>query len=208
MEEKLADMLEDNKVITLSKLMGVLEKLDRYGFLDVVNGLLEDEETVGKVIGAVVNDQFLSLFGRGNEVMDLLDLLTNGETVGALKDVVELYSTFKRTGIMEPLAGLLRDEELLGKVIGAVVNDSTLTLATKWNEIVDSLAKIDFSQLKYYVSAISLYGNGIRDPNKVVPIRGFMDILKLLKDPDVQRGIGILLAGLKELGRSYDASKL
>ncbi|MCY0859162.1 MAG: DUF1641 domain-containing protein [Sulfolobaceae archaeon] len=178
-----------NKVISdedllnnIDYLMNFVSQLRKTGLLDVVHGFLNDEEYLGKVIGAVTSDEVLNLITNWKSLVSFLNGITAEEKLSAISRALELLEKLNKLGILDVLNGILEDEDTLGKIIGAVTGDFTLNLVSKWNALSNAL------------------NEALKEEN-IKPVTGIFDIYRLLKDKDVQRGLGLVFSILKQLGK-------
>ncbi|MUN29322.1 DUF1641 domain-containing protein [Sulfuracidifex metallicus] len=200
----LVEMFTDADTISnLKYLLGFFGDLKNTGILDPIRGMLTDEEYLGKILGAMVNDRTLGLIEKWDNLIDLVDVVADEDTVNAVKNVLDILKDLSKNGVLDPIKGLIKDEESLGKIIGGVVNDFTLNLMTYWNQITKDLATIDLNNFKYFTYLISATGEALKTEN-VKPVKGMWAILGELKDPDVQRGMGVAFAALRQIGKLYD----
>ncbi len=182
----------------------MLSQLRRTGIIDPVLGILNDEEYMSKIMGAIVNDKTLELLGRWNNIVDLIDTVTSTETISSIKSVLELLKDLQNTGIIDPIKGLLKDEETLGKIISGLINDFTMNLLTNWDNIMNGLSSMNLENFKYYTNLINEIGDALR-VEKVKPI-GLGGLLSSLRDPEVQKGLGIVISILKHIGENYKSA--
>ncbi|EZQ04699.1 hypothetical protein CM19_08260 [Candidatus Acidianus copahuensis] len=264
----LDNILSQDKLLTLNHFLEMLEKLDKLGIIDVVNGVLDDEEFIGKIMSAVVNDKTLQLITEWNKMSGLLDLMTKGnvsedlnyvirlldnlrdsgilepiigmlsdeefigkimnalindktmelatkwddviglvnmlsdkDTTESLKSVLDMIKTMNKIGILDPIKGMLSDEETMGKIMGGLVNDFTMSVLSNWNNITKDLGKLNLENFKYYVHLINSIGEAI-STEKVKPV-GLGGLLSALRDPEVQKGLGVVIDILKKIGQNY-----
>ncbi|MEM3276950.1 MAG: DUF1641 domain-containing protein [Metallosphaera sp.] len=177
-------LLSPDKLMTVNKFLDLLGTLDNLGFIDLVNGALQDQELIGKIMGSIINDNTLSWVTQLNNVTPLIQILLEKETTESLNYALNFLSALKNSGILEPIIGMLNDPDALGKVMGALINDKTLQIITNWGPTLD------------LVNAI---GNALTQENK--PVKSLFDMYKMLKDPDIQKGMGVLFGIIKELGK-------
>ncbi|MCY0883428.1 MAG: DUF1641 domain-containing protein [Acidianus infernus] len=213
--------------------LSLVGKLKSSGIIDPIIGILQDEEYMSKIMGAIVNDEVLELIGKWNNIVDLISDLTDDETLSAIKSVVGLLKDLNKTGILDPIKGILRDEEYMGKIMGALINDFTLNLISTWNQITSDLSKIDLTNFKYYIQLINSIGEGLKEgktmdtinlvkeiakeqstvnlltaigkalkAEKVKPI-GLGGLLSSIRDPQVQKGLGVVIEILRNIGSYY-----
>ncbi|ARM75677.1 DUF1641 domain-containing protein [Acidianus manzaensis] len=197
----LDNLLTPDKLMSLNHVLDLLEKLDKMGIIDVVSGMISDDEYMGKIMGAIVNDNTLELLGNWNNMMGILTFLADQDTMNSLKTMLGLVKDLNKSGILDPIIGILKDEETLGKIVGGLVNDFTMNLLTNWNQIMSDLGKMDLTNFKYYTQLINSIGEAIK-VEKVKPV-GLGGLLSALRDPDVQKGMGIVVDILKHIGQNY-----
>ncbi|NON61894.1 DUF1641 domain-containing protein, partial [Acidianus sp. DSM 29099] len=65
-------------------------------------------------MSAVVNDKTLQLITEWNKMSGLLDLMTKGNVSEDLNYVIRLLDNLRDSGILEPIIGMLSDEEFIG----------------------------------------------------------------------------------------------
>ncbi|BDC18989.1 DUF1641 domain-containing protein [Acidianus sp. HS-5] len=230
----LLDFLMDAETMDNVKYaLSLVGKLKGTGIIDPIIGILQDEEYMSKIMGAIVNDKVLELIGQWNNIVDLITDLTDAETLSAIKSTVGLLKDLNKSGIIDPIKGILHDEEYMGKIMGALVNDFTLNLISSWNQITSDLSKIDMTNFKYYIQLINSIGEGLKEgkmmdtinivkdiakeqstvnlltavgnalkSEKVKPI-GLGGLLSSLRDPEVQKGLGVVIEILKNIGSYY-----
>ncbi len=125
---QLESLLTDEKLSAITKLVDILSTAEnKYGLLSTIQGFLSDEEMLGKVLSSTINDQTLNLITKWNNLTKLADMFADESTIENLNAVLDLVGILNKTGILDPIKGLLQDEDTLGKILSAIVNDSTLT---------------------------------------------------------------------------------
>jgi len=196
-------VLTEDNLLTLSRVMDILRVANnKYGLLDVVNGILEDEETVAKLVNTLTSDKVLGLSDRLDNVIDLVDYLTREDTVLALKDVLDLVKTLRNTGLLDPIKGVLSDDDFMSAIGNLVSSDFVMNFLANFKQIVDDLGKLDWTNFKYFTLLINETGEAIKT-REIKPIKGVFELLKLFKDPEVQVGLGVVVAVLKHMGKYH-----
>ncbi len=196
-------VLTEDNLLTLSRVMDILRVANnKYGLLDVVNGILEDEETVAKLVNTLTSDKVLGLSDRLDNVIDLVDYLTREDTVLALKDVLDLVKTLRSTGLLDPVKGMLSDDDFMSAIGNLVSSDFVMNFLVNFKQIVDDLGKLDWTNFKYYTLLVNETGEAIKT-REIKPIKSVFDMLKLFKDPEVQIGLGVAVAVLKHIGKYH-----
>jgi len=202
----LDNLLKDEKLNSLNKILDVINTTDRLGILDVIKGILEDENTIGKIIGSFTSDDVLELLASWDKIIKTTKLFINDDNIYNIQFLINLIDKVRSRGILDPIIGLLEDEESLGKIINSLINDFTLSLINHWDEITNDLSRIDLTNFKYYTLLVSATGEALKTEN-VKPITSIWEIYKLLKDPDIQRGLGVAASVLKHIGKLYVPDK-
>jgi len=196
-------VLTEDNLLTLSRVLDILRVANnKYGLLDVAHGILEDEETVAKLVNTLTSDKVLGLSDRLDNVIDLVDYLTREDTVFALKDVLDLVKTLRNTGLMDPIKGLLSDDDFMSMVGYLVSSDIMMNLLVNFKQIVDDLGRLDWTNFKYYTLLVNETGEAIKT-REIKPIKSVFDLLKLFKDPEVQVGLGVAVAVLRHIGKYH-----
>jgi uncharacterized protein YjgD (DUF1641 family) len=196
-------VLTEDNLLTLSRVLDILRVANnKYGLLDVVNGILEDEETVAKLVNTLTSDKVLGLSDRLDNVIDLVDYLTREDIVLALKDVLDLVKTLRNTGLLDPVKGVLSDEDFMSAIGNLVSSDFMMNFLVNFKQIVDDLGKLDWTNFKYYTLLVNETGEAIKT-REIKPIKGVFDLLKLFKDPEVQVGLGVVVAVLRHIGKYH-----
>ncbi|PSN96062.1 hypothetical protein B9P99_00590 [Candidatus Marsarchaeota G1 archaeon OSP_B] len=68
------------------KLLEIVDKLDRLGLLDALDGALSDEKAIASVMGALASDEFLTLVQRWKQIISLLSSIE----YNALSELLQL----------------------------------------------------------------------------------------------------------------------
>ncbi|MFP3188461.1 MAG: DUF1641 domain-containing protein [Sulfolobaceae archaeon] len=200
---KLADMFADESTIeNLNAVLDLVGILNKTGILDPIKGLLQDEETLGKILSAIVNDSTLNVISNWGNIVKLMEFATKEDTLTTLNDVIELYSKIKKLGLIDVIKGMLDDEETIGKVMSGIVNDFTFNLMSNWSAMVKDLSKIDLTNFKYYTLLVNETGEALKE-EKIMKIDHWWDLLNMFKDPEVRVGLGVVIAILKHIGRYH-----
>ncbi|QKR00978.1 DUF1641 domain-containing protein [Metallosphaera tengchongensis] len=201
-------LLASDNLITVNKVLNLLNTLDKMGIIDVLNGALQDEEMISKLLGSVINDDTLSVIAQWDNLKEsikgLMSLL-DPETISSLKGVLEIVKDLQSSGILDPIKGLLKDEETLGKIMSALVNDFTLNLMANWNNITKDLSSLNLENLKYYTVLVNEIGEAIKSET-VKPV-GLSGLLSAMRDPEVQKGLGLVISILRHIGKHYKSEK-
>ncbi len=177
-------LMSPDNLMTIGRVLDLLGTLDKMGILDLVNGALQDEELIGKIMGSIINDNTLSMVTQLNNLGSLMKVFMDKDVADDLQYVFKLLSSLRNSGLMDPIIGMLNDPETLGKILGSLVNDKTLQLIENWNSTLD---------------LVNAVGNALKQEHK--PVKSVIDIYRMMKDPEVQNGLGLLFGIIKELGK-------
>ena len=123
--------------------------------------------------------------------------------VQALKDLIEVAVELKKTGLLGMMKEFLADTEDL---MASVANDtSNFRLIALLGALMEAARRLDGAQIasikKTTEDASYCLLNSLAevDPAKAEP-KGMMGMMSALRDPDVQKGLGFLIALAKSLG--------
>ncbi len=127
----------------------------------------------------------------------------NEAEVQALKELVEVAVELKKSGILGLVKDALKDTEY---AFSSLLSDpSLLRLSIFLGAILEASRKIDGSQVAPLKKTVEdttfclLDSLSKTEPAKAEP-RGLMGLMSALRDPDVQKGLGFLIALAKNLG--------
>jgi len=202
-EVQLDRLLSDENISTLNKLLSVFSKAEnKYGFLSLLDGAIEDEDLIGKILNNVATDNTLDLLQNWNNLVKLLNTVSNEDTVSAINELLDLYGKLKKLGIIDVIKGVLEDEDTMGKIMGGLVNDFTLNLLSRWGEIMNDLSQWDLTNFRYYTLLMNETGEAIKE-EKIQIINHWWELLGLLKDPEIKVGLGVVISILKHIGKYH-----
>jgi uncharacterized protein YjgD (DUF1641 family) len=209
----------------ITKAIELLRLLDEKGLIDPLIGVLQDDQTFGKIIGLLSDEKVLSLLAQRDKILGvistldydkvhrLLDALNNTPgIVEALTRLVELLAELSRRGVIDPLIGLLQDEKMFGAIVNLVASDQflelvqhsqklftlLLNLADVDEELLNLITAMQTTTFKRFLSAFSSIGK--EEPK---PVRGVLGTMRQLGDRDVSVGLGVVFQFLAKLGQEY-----
>jgi Protein of unknown function (DUF1641). len=190
------------------KLLEIVDKLDRLGLLDALDGALSDEKAIASVMGALASDEFLTLVQRWKQIIsllssieynalsELLQLLKDKRVTIALKNLVSLIVLLEKRGILDVILGALEDEQTFSNLIKLVASDEFLTLVSKLPKLLKLTATLDYDSLTLLIKSLE----AIARPAK--PVKGALGVLRELGDKEVAQGLGKVFEVLRELGKA------
>lgn len=125
----------------------------------------------------------------------LADVAEHSESVERLLETVE---TLERSGIFDLLQVVgVRDEGSSEQAYEVFAEDpGNLRTVQNLSLLAGGLSRIDPDVLAATLDGSALDGEDLADP----PELGLVGILRQLRDPDVQRGLGMVFLLLKQLG--------
>lgn len=200
-DEELEKLMKPEYIASLTRAIELIKKLDNLGFLDLISGVLGDEDTMKTLFGLLTSDDILSLTTKSDSFMAMLKVMSEKQNVKALTNLLEMLTVLQNKGILDPIMGVLKDDDAMGTLMGLMSNDFTMNLIMNNKQIMDSLGTLDLSVTPHYVNMIKAIENAIKTET-VTPVGGMMGTLRAMKDEDTQKGIGIVFSILKSLGKT------
>lgn len=147
------------------KLRSIATALDDLGALDLFLAFLENEK-VRKPVRSISADRLLDLATKTSALARILErtdkrtlqnlasALSDGRSTGALIRFLELLSLLDERGLIEPLLGMLSDDETFGKIIGFLSDDRLLSILSQREKIVAMISKLDYDKMSRLLSAL------------------------------------------------------
>ncbi len=225
LENILTMVSEARGATAISRVIELLRLLDERGLIDPIIGILEDDQSFGKVIGLLSDEKVLSLLAQRDKILGvisaldydkvhrLLDALNNTPgVVEALTRLTELLAELSRRGLIDPLIGLLQDEKMFSAIVNLIVSDQflelikhsqklftlLLNLADVDEELLTLITAMQTTTFKRFLSAFSSIGK--EEPK---PVKGALSTIRQLGDRDVSVGLGVVFQFLAKLGQEY-----
>jgi uncharacterized protein YjgD (DUF1641 family) len=195
-------MSNEENILALQDLLGLVQSMRKVGLLDPIKGMLEDEETLTKVMGLMTNDKILNLTQNLDNVLDLVDYLTKEDTILAIKDALDIVKALRDTGLLDPIKGMLRDDDVMRMIGTLFSSDFMMNVIRHFDEMIKDLGTFDLTNLKYYTLLVNETGEAIKTGN-IKPVKSVFDLMKLFKDPEIQVGMGVVVTILKHIGKYH-----
>ncbi len=196
------ELLNEDTISTIKELLNVYSKVKRTGIIDAAVGMLTDEETLTKVMGYLTNDKVLALSERVDNVIDLVEYLTREENLLAIRDAIDLVSALRSSGLLDPIRGALKDEDII-KMIGLFFSsDFFMNFMQRFEEIIKDLSRFDLTNFKYYTLLVNETGEALKEED-IKPIKSIFELYKYFKNPEVQIGLGVVMAVLRHIGKYH-----
>ncbi|HDX9590280.1 TPA: DUF1641 domain-containing protein [Bacillus pseudomycoides] len=137
---------------------------------------------------------------KQQKLEDLKALLANHEE--ALNQMFNIVGELNDIGILEAASSMLKAKEPIAKIVlGQVTREPITNLINNMMGAAGALTELDPELTKKLVSSVLKgmdEGNEHLESNKKV---GILDLMKVLKDPDINRAIGFGLHFLKGMGK-------
>ncbi|WP_241138971.1 DUF1641 domain-containing protein [Bacillus mycoides] len=130
----------------------------------------------------------------------LKELLTNNEE--ALNQMFNIVGELNDIGMLEAANSMLKAKEPIAKIVlGQVTREPVTNLINNMMGAAGALTELDPELTKKLIGSVLTgmdEGNQHLQSNKKV---GILDLMKVLKDPDINRAIGFGLHFLKGMGK-------
>ncbi|MEK5300875.1 DUF1641 domain-containing protein [Bacillus sp. FSL R10-2201] len=137
---------------------------------------------------------------KQQKLEDLKELLANNEE--ALHQMFNIVGELNDIGMLEAANSMLKAKEPITKIVlGQVTREPVTNLINNMMGAAGALTELDPELTKKLVGSVLTgmdEGNQHLQSNKKV---GILDLMKVLKDPDINRAIGFGLHFLKGMGK-------
>ncbi|MBM6644617.1 DUF1641 domain-containing protein [Bacillus sp. RIT 809] len=137
---------------------------------------------------------------KQQKLEDLKELLANNEE--ALNQMFNIVGELNDIGMLEAANSMLKAKEPIAKIVlGQVTREPVTNLINNMMGAAGALTELDPELTKKLVGSVLTgmdEGNQHLQSNKKV---GILDLMKVLKDPDINRAIGFGLHFLKGMGK-------
>ncbi|KAB7709155.1 DUF1641 domain-containing protein [Bacillus aerolatus] len=131
---------------------------------------------------------------------DLQKLLADNEE--ALNKILGIVSELHNTGALEAASSMLQaKEEIVGIALHQVSREPVTNLINHFLGATGALANIEPEMTTKLASGVAA---GMEEANKHIDNNkqiGMLDLLKILKDPDINRAVGFGVHFLKGMGK-------
>ena len=119
----------------------------------------------------------------------------------ALEKFLDLLVRVNELGLLDTLRDLV-DPELIGRLSELVLTPGTMKLLDRADDLLELAGSVDVEDLKKNLPLVKAALEALaREPKPV----GLRDLLGALRDPDVQRGLGLAIEVLRAIGRATRA---
>ena len=225
LEKILTLISETRRSMAITRTVELLRLLDEKGLIDPLIGMLQDDQTFGKIIGLLSDEKVLSILAQKDKILGVISTLDYDKVhrllnalnntpgiVEALTRLAELLAELSRRGVIDPLIGLLQDEKMFGAIVNLVASNQfleliqhsqklftlLLNLADVDEELLNLITAMQTTTFKRFLSAFSSIGK--EEPK---PVKGVLGTMRELGDRDVSVGLGVVFQFLAKLGQEY-----
>ena len=137
---------------------------------------------------------------KQQKLEDLKELLANNEE--ALNQMFNIVGELNDIGMLEAANSMLKAKEPIAKIVlGQVTREPVINLINNMMGAAGALTELDPELTKKLIGSVLTgmdEGNQHLQNNKKV---GILDLMKVLRDPDINRAIGFGLHFLKGMGK-------
>jgi uncharacterized protein YjgD (DUF1641 family) len=119
----------------------------------------------------------------------------------ALEKFLDLLVRMNELGLLDTLKDLM-DPELIGRLSELVLTPGTMKLLDRADDLLELAGSVDVEDLKRSLPLVKAALEALAREPKPVGLRG---LLGALRDPDVQRGLGLAIEVLRAIGKATRA---
>lgn len=143
----------------------------------------------------MVESRFDKILENEEAAKELERFINNLKTVN---EVVEAIKPLVESGALETLVGL----GYLGETLKAILSEEMISSFSKiGSDALELIAKVRKDNIQDLLSAIADHQIEFEEEAKRIRITGLWSLLNILRDEEVRRGLTVLIAYLKLLGR-------
>ena len=136
---------------------------------------------------------------KNNRNIKLDEILTE-DKLEALDKTLQLLSKLNKLGILDTVTDIL-DPETIKRIAILIINPSTLRILDRIDQLTEIIGKIDYDTLQERINIINEALKSIPEKPKQI---GTLGLLGELRNPDVQKGIGVMIELLKAIGKTAE----
>jgi uncharacterized protein YjgD (DUF1641 family) len=116
----------------------------------------------------------------------------------ALEKFLDLLVRMNELGLLDTLKDLM-DPELIGRLSELVLTPGMMKLLDRADDLLELAGSVDVEDLKKSLPLVKAALEALAREPKPVGLRG---LLGALRDPDVQRGLGLAVEVLRAIGKA------
>ena len=143
----------------------------------------------------MVESRFEKMLENEELAKELERFLNNLKTIN---EVVEAVKPLVESGALETLVGL----GYLGETLKAILSEEMISSFSKvGSDALELIAKVRKDNIQDLISAIADHQIEFENEARKTKITGIWSLLNAMRDEDVRKGLSVLIAYLKLLGR-------
>jgi uncharacterized protein YjgD (DUF1641 family) len=119
----------------------------------------------------------------------------------ALEKFLDLLVRMNELGLLDTLKDIM-DPELIGRLSELVLTPGTMKLLDRADDLLELAGSVNVEDLKRSLPLVKAALEALAREPKPVGLRG---LLGALRDPDVQRGLGLAIEVLRAIGKAAGA---
>ena len=138
---------------------------------------------------------------RADPLEHLLETVAGKEK--ALEQLLNLVQTLDEKGFLRTIGYFASDfEDLVDAGIGKLITPQAFKLLSVGTTLKEAAGAIDAAPLPDIAKALNQFVQGATQAQPTIRVQGLMDVLKVIKDPDIQFALSAIFSGLKSLGKA------
>ncbi|MCA0986887.1 DUF1641 domain-containing protein [Guptibacillus algicola] len=140
---------------------------------------------------------------RAQDLKEIEDALIDNKE--ALLETLEVVGHMKDRGVISVLNGMFGEGDRVLKVLVDLLSTKENTMAIKnLLLLVGALGRINVKELEPLMERLNNGIENVSEHEEVHHKTGYLDLIKALKDPEINRSLSILLLFLKGMGSEKD----
>lgn len=193
-DDEIERMLTPRTVELVSKLVSVLDKLDRSGLLDALANLASSD-VIGELARIFLTTDLVKALNGIDNLIKLASELSDVDAMDGLIKLVRLIKAINDTGLIDSMSDIASDPEVIGEASRALLSTGLIHLLNNLDELSKVLASIDFKALAKLLTALS---QGLTEGPKQAESLDM--VKKLLSSSDAKKGLSMLINVLEKMG--------
>jgi uncharacterized protein YjgD (DUF1641 family) len=199
---------------SVQRLLRLMDALEKRGLLEPAIGLLEDEKAFTEIMTLLSSDDALQVVQNAKAIITLLAAVdysavaelaqtaqSERQALAGAASLVRLLSALESRGLIEPLVGLLKDEDAFSKIAKVLSSDAMLSLLGNTETLTQLSSLIDAELVDTLTKSVAVLKKDVK------PVKGLWGVIGQLSDPAVAVGMGRVFEILRILGAEKSAKK-
>ncbi|WP_377887662.1 DUF1641 domain-containing protein [Alkalihalobacillus sp. R86527] len=136
---------------------------------------------------------------RAQDLKEIEDALIDNKE--ALLETLDVVGHMKERGVISLLNGMFGEGDRVLKVLVDLLSTPENTMAIKnLMLLVGALGRINVKELEPLIERLNNGIENVSENEEIEHKTGYLDLIKALKDPEINRSLSILLLFLKGMG--------